>query len=98
MLHPNRDGLRTTSPDVPPVHDDLLSTAAYTAIARPRVTIAREMPRVRSAGRPTTRPPAIVAATAIASDAANGRCGDSRVAMSAAAPARTNCVRESCPP
>jgi hypothetical protein len=63
MLSPKRTGSPIWVPPKPPVKSVLPNKTSSTALPNPRVTIARLIPRVRTAGRPNRSPSGIVAAT-----------------------------------
>ena len=60
---PNRSGLPTWVPCTPPVYSRLRNSINSMVVPSPSVTMARLMPRVRTAGRANTNPRGTAAAT-----------------------------------
>ena len=69
---PNSFGLPTWVPWTPPVYRRFLNSINSIVEPRPSVTMARLMPRVRTAGRPKIRPSGTAAATPASRPSMNG--------------------------
>ena len=96
---PNRLGLPTGVPLMPPVKSPLLNSISSIAVPRPSVTIARLIPRVRTAGSAKTSPSGTAAATPATSASRNGMWNTAtrRPATHAPKPAIAYCASESWP-
>ena len=75
MLRPKRTGSPIWVPPKPPVKSALPNSTSSTALPSPRVTIARLIPRVRTAGRPNRTPSGIVATIPIRMPTQEGDVG-----------------------
>ncbi len=86
-------------PRLRPVKSVLLNSSDQEAKPRPRVTTARFTPRVRSAGRPKTKPTTTAVATPSGTAASKGQpwLDTSRPAAKAPTPPSANWARDSCP-
>ncbi len=99
MSTPNSVSSSRIVPPKPPVYSVLLNRISSMQVPSPSVTIARLMPRVRTAGRPNTSPSGTVAATPISAPSRKGRSWEAhnRPATHAPKPANANCASESWP-
>ena len=99
MSNPNSSGLPTCVPAKPPTRSPLLKIISSIAEPMPSVTMARLMPRARTAGIANSAPTGTVATTPAISANQNGQppASTRRPATHAPNPARANCPSESWP-
>ena len=99
MFTPKISGLSILVPKNPPVKKSLLKTINSRVVPSPRVTTARVIPRVLTAGRAKRMPTGMVSSTPQISAIRKGTCqiDTMRPATHAPKPAMANCASDICP-